>query len=186
MLSWAQNLWEQLMERRGRKRFLSDEEIELWSRVTRSAEPLAPPQPLHLTDTQPSEAKPPVVTAAPNGAEKAAAAKPAPVLSEASPNQRRHMRLSIRASAKRSTRPPLYRRAARSSRVAAARCLRGSAALPCSLPGKWPPARARHHRQGRPPLMIPRPEISGSRQNGAFFAGSCRNGLRNRAFACTS
>jgi DNA-nicking Smr family endonuclease len=67
------------MERRGRKRFLSDEEIELWSRVTRSAEPLVPPQPLPLTDTQPSEAKTPVVTAAPNGAEKAAAATPAAV-----------------------------------------------------------------------------------------------------------
>ncbi len=67
------------MERRGRKRFLSDEEIELWARVTRSAEPLAPPQPLVLTDTQPTEVKPPVMTAAPNGAGKTAAAAPAAV-----------------------------------------------------------------------------------------------------------
>ena len=67
------------MERRGRKRFLSDGEIELWARVTRSAEPLAPPQPLRLTDTQPREAKAPAMTAAPNGAEKAAAATPAAV-----------------------------------------------------------------------------------------------------------
>ena len=89
------------MQRRGRKRFLSEEEIELWARVTRNAEPLARPQPLRLTDRQPSEANPPVVTAAPNGAEKTAAAKPAQSLSGASPNQCRHMRLSIRASAKR-------------------------------------------------------------------------------------
>ena len=67
------------MERRGRKRFLSDEEIELWARVTRSAEPLAPPQPLPLTDAQPTEAKPPIMTAAPNSAEKTAAAAPAAV-----------------------------------------------------------------------------------------------------------
>jgi DNA-nicking Smr family endonuclease len=67
------------MERRGRKRFLSDEEIELWARVTRSAEPLAPPQPLALTDTQPTEVKPPVITAAPDGAGKTAAAAPAAV-----------------------------------------------------------------------------------------------------------
>jgi len=68
------------MERRGRKRFLSDEEIELWTRVTRTAEPLAPPQPLPLTDTQPTEANPPIMTTAPNGAEKtAAAAAPAAV-----------------------------------------------------------------------------------------------------------
>jgi DNA-nicking Smr family endonuclease len=67
------------MERRGRKRFLSDEEIELWARVTRSAEPLEPPQPLRLTDAQPSEAKAPTMTAAPNGAEKTAAATPAAV-----------------------------------------------------------------------------------------------------------
>ena len=67
------------MERRGRKRFLSDEEIELWARVTRTAEPLAPPQPLRLTDAQPTEAKPPIMTEAPNGAEKTAAAAPAAV-----------------------------------------------------------------------------------------------------------
>jgi DNA-nicking Smr family endonuclease len=67
------------MERRGRKRFLSDEEIELWARVTRSAEPLAPPQPLVLTDAQPTEVKPPVITAAPDGAGKTAAAAPAAV-----------------------------------------------------------------------------------------------------------
>jgi DNA-nicking Smr family endonuclease len=68
------------MERRGRKRFLSDEEIELWARVTRSAEPLAPQQPLRLTDAQPTEAKPPIMTGgAPNGAEKTAAAAPAAV-----------------------------------------------------------------------------------------------------------
>ena len=67
------------MERRRRKRFLSGEEIELWSRVTRSAEPLAPPQPFRLTDTEPSEAKTPVMTAAPNDAEKTAAATPAAV-----------------------------------------------------------------------------------------------------------
>jgi len=73
------------MERRGRKRFLSDEEIELWARVTRSAEPLAPPQPLRLTDTQPGEAKTPVMTAAPNGAKKTAAAMPAAVAVRSKP-----------------------------------------------------------------------------------------------------
>ena len=67
------------MERRGRKRSLSDEEIELWARVTRSAEPLAPPQPLRLTDTQPRQAEAPIMTGAPNGAEKTAAATPAAV-----------------------------------------------------------------------------------------------------------
>ncbi len=43
------------MEGRSRKRFLSEEEIELWARVTRNDEPLARPQPLCLTDSRPRE-----------------------------------------------------------------------------------------------------------------------------------
>ena len=62
------------MEGRGRRRFLSEEEIELWARVTRNDEPLARPQPLCLTDRQPREADTPAVAAA-----KTAAAKPAVV-----------------------------------------------------------------------------------------------------------
>jgi DNA-nicking Smr family endonuclease len=65
------------MERRGRKRFLSDEEIELWARVARTAEPLAPPQPLPLADAPPSEAKPAVTPPAPDGADKTAIPTPA-------------------------------------------------------------------------------------------------------------
>jgi len=67
------------MQGRGRKRFLSEEEIELWARVTRYDEPLARPQPLCLTDGQPREADTPAVAAAPNGAEKTATAKAASV-----------------------------------------------------------------------------------------------------------
>jgi DNA-nicking Smr family endonuclease len=74
------------MERRGCKRFLSEEEIELWARVTRSAEPLARARPPCLTDTQPSEAKTPAMTAAPNGAEKAATPKPVIVQSRSKPD----------------------------------------------------------------------------------------------------
>jgi DNA-nicking Smr family endonuclease len=73
------------MEGRSRKRHLSEEETELWARVTRSAEPLARPEPLCLMDTQPSEAKTPAMTAAPNGAEKTAATKPATVPSRSKP-----------------------------------------------------------------------------------------------------
>ena len=61
------------MEGRGAMRFLSEEEIELWARVTRSAEPLARPQPLRLADRRPRQAN----TPAASGAEKTAAANPA-------------------------------------------------------------------------------------------------------------
>ena len=74
------------MQGRGRKRFLSEEEIELWARVTRNDEPLARPQPLRLTDRRPrEEADTPAVAAAPNGAEKTAAAKPAIVPARSKP-----------------------------------------------------------------------------------------------------
>ena len=56
------------MEGRGGRRFLSEEEIELWARVTRTAEPLARPQPLGHADGWPRQANTP-----PAGAEKAAA-----------------------------------------------------------------------------------------------------------------
>ena len=64
------------MQGRRRRRFLSEEEIELWARVTRSAEPLARPQPLCLTDGRPREADTPTTVAAPKSAKKTTAAKP--------------------------------------------------------------------------------------------------------------
>ena len=75
------------MEGRRRKRFLSEEEIELWARVTRYDEPLARPQPLCPTDSRPKETDTPAVAAAPNGAEKTFAAKPviAPARSKPAP-----------------------------------------------------------------------------------------------------
>jgi DNA-nicking Smr family endonuclease len=73
------------MEGRGRKRFLSEEEIELWARVTRNDEPLARPQPVCLTDTRPKEADTFAVAVAPNGAEKTVAAKPAVVAARSLP-----------------------------------------------------------------------------------------------------
>ncbi len=58
------------------KRFLSEEEIELWAHVTRLDEPLARAQPLCLTDRPRSEAHLPAVAKAPDGGEKTATAKP--------------------------------------------------------------------------------------------------------------
>ena len=74
------------MEGRRRKRFLSEEEIELWARVTRNDEPLARPQPLCLADRPPpSETNTPAVAAAPNGVGKTAAAMPAIVPTRSKP-----------------------------------------------------------------------------------------------------
>ena len=64
------------MEGRSRKRRLSEEEIELWARVTRSAEPLARPQSLYRTDRRPAEADSLAVASAPNATENTATAKP--------------------------------------------------------------------------------------------------------------
>ncbi len=72
------------MEGRSRRRFLSEEEIELWAHVTRNAEPLARPQPLCFTE-RPQEPNPHVIAAASNGAKKAAAPKPAVVSAPGKP-----------------------------------------------------------------------------------------------------
>ena len=66
------------MKGRSRKRRLSEEEIELWARVARSAEPLAR-APLHLTDRRPAEANSLAVASAPNATENIATAKPSVV-----------------------------------------------------------------------------------------------------------
>ncbi len=68
------------MEGRGRKRFLSEEEIALWAHVTRNDEPLARPQPLCLADGRPPEASTHAVSTAANSTEKVAAPKPAVVV----------------------------------------------------------------------------------------------------------
>ena len=65
------------MEGRKGRRFLSEEEIELWARVTRTAEPLARQQPPCLADRRPGGANTPAVAAAASGAERTAAANPA-------------------------------------------------------------------------------------------------------------
>ena len=175
------------MEGRGRRRFLSEEEIELWARVTRNDEPLARPQPLCLTDSRPMEADTPAVAAAQNGAEKTAAAKPAIVPARLpSPLQCRRMRLSIRASAKElhaaailSTRGSIFM--ACGSRMPMSFCAASLLAARRTAFGTClsSPARAAS-------LTRPRPAISGRQMNGAFFAGSCRNGWPSPAFACMS
>jgi DNA-nicking Smr family endonuclease len=67
------------MEGRSRKRRLSEEESELWARVTRSAEPLARPQPLSVTGRRTTRANSLAAAAAPNPAENTPAAKPSAV-----------------------------------------------------------------------------------------------------------
>ena len=74
------------MEGRGRKRFLSEEEIELWARVTRNDEPLARPRAVFLNEGRTAEAKTHPVTAAPNGSGDAAVPKPAVVAAQSTPN----------------------------------------------------------------------------------------------------
>jgi len=74
------------MEGRGRKRFLSEEEIELWARVTRNDEPLARPRAALLNEGWTAEAKTRAVTASPNGAEETAVPKPAVAPTQCTPN----------------------------------------------------------------------------------------------------
>ena len=64
------------MQGRRAKRFLSEEEIELWARVTRNDEPLARPQPLCLSDRRPRQTATPEAAAAQLRAENTNAAKP--------------------------------------------------------------------------------------------------------------
>jgi DNA-nicking Smr family endonuclease len=61
------------MQRRSRKRLLSQEELELWERATRHDDPLARLQPARLADPSPPESKPQVEAVS------AAQAKPDPV-----------------------------------------------------------------------------------------------------------
>ncbi len=63
------------MEGRRAKRFLSEEEIELWARVTRTAKPLERPLPLCLTDAQARPAG--AAIPAPNSPAKPIATRPA-------------------------------------------------------------------------------------------------------------
>ena len=74
------------MQGRGRKRFLSEEEIELWARVTRNDEPLARPRAVFLDKGRSVEAKTHAVTAAPNGAEDTALPKPTVLPTQSTPN----------------------------------------------------------------------------------------------------
>jgi DNA-nicking Smr family endonuclease len=82
------------MQGRSRKRFLTQEELELWERVTRHDEPLARPRPSGLTDPSSSEREP--------QARAAAAAQPEPATA---PPAKPNGKSAIQAKAKPASEP---------------------------------------------------------------------------------
>ena len=175
------------MQGRGRKRVLSEEEIELWARVTRYDEPLARAQTVCLTDTRPKEADTFAVAVAPSGAEKTVSAKPAIVAARSlpaavpPPHAPFDPRIGKKIARGRhpSTRGSIFM--ACGSRMPMSFCAASLLAARRTVFGTClsSPAKAAS-------LTRPRHAISGRQTNGAFCAGWSRNGLPSPASACMS